>query len=668
VQAANFPDIEPFIQNLSPYEQDFARLEFGRGLDYYLARLEQLSFSGEHVLDAGCGQGQWALALARRFRKVDALDLNPERLALLAALQKAMGLDNITPRPGSIEELPYADNTYDAVFCYGVIMFTNLPRVLAEFHRVLKPGGRVYVCLNADGWNHYLLEERGKDNPALREQARQILYSTYWMRHGRQLAEAYRNESPTSPNWMRLLYRALPRRLLLKLYPPAAYPSRKLFLALGGNIERQLGRDIGRLVRGASPEALPLSKSRAYMPADMVPQLEAAGFTNFCWGHEGRLLFALEHKAPPIYDSYYKGRLNVWEFCAVKPPPTTASALSVLEYVAQHNGVFPPLNMTTPFFIHTPSYYPPHLARHWQSAAKQLGGQEFLARLTAELTQGAVSENERFARLVHFVQRSIFRDPLCQPLNDEGDPPEPLAILLSGRGRCGHCALLLGELLRLAGFPTELIQLPRHVSLTALVEGRWVLAEADAFKNGVIPHNKAGLPLGLEDIENDPLQLDCFPATGWRFQADSRHVIGPRGERYGGYVEAVDWHIRGYVSGYYRPEVAAAPPQIPAITGFTRKNGEIVLEWSASRAESDPLLHYEIFVGTYSRQWQYDDTDDAVLSPLPGDVLQAATTDTRYAFAHSALPLYASIRAIGKRRLENRDIYFWPSKEACLAE
>jgi hypothetical protein len=158
------------------------------------------------------------------------------------------------------------------------------------------------------------------------------------------------------------------------------------------------------------------------------------------------------------------------------------------------------------------------------------------------------------------------------------------------------------------GIRTEGLQFPRHVSLKAFVEGRWVLAEADIFKNGIIPCNKDGRLLGMDDIEVAPLLLDCFPATGWRFQSGSRHLLSPGNRKIQGYVDAMDWHIRGYVSGYFKPEITLAPPRVPEILRFERQGGEIALEWSPSESPSDPLLGYEIFVGSASRNWTDDDT------------------------------------------------------------
>lgn len=58
-----------------------------------------------------------------------------------------------------IDALPYAGESFDAVFCYGVIFLTPWRQSLAELARVLKPGGTLYVNANGLGWYMFLWQE-----------------------------------------------------------------------------------------------------------------------------------------------------------------------------------------------------------------------------------------------------------------------------------------------------------------------------------------------------------------------------------------------------------------------------------------------------------------------------------------------------------------------------
>jgi ubiquinone/menaquinone biosynthesis C-methylase UbiE len=138
----------------------FLRRIYGDGLMKYQDRLQAIGFSEhDHVLDAGCGYGQWSLALAEMNRKVSSCDISSLRIDLLSDLTKNLGVKNIDLRVSGIDIMPYPDACFDAVFCYGVIFLTPWRQSLAELTRVLKPGGKLYVNANGLGWYIFLWQE-----------------------------------------------------------------------------------------------------------------------------------------------------------------------------------------------------------------------------------------------------------------------------------------------------------------------------------------------------------------------------------------------------------------------------------------------------------------------------------------------------------------------------
>ena len=159
---------------LSDDDRRFIRAELSgrRTRAYYRRRLEWLGMAGmDRVLDAGCGMGQWSVALAEGNGHVDAVDINSGRLMIAAQLIDELGVRNCAIRNAPLERLPFEDGRFDGVFCYGVFMFTDMPRSLAEFRRVLRPQGRLYLNANAAGWYAHLLLQR----PAARLSAARML-------------------------------------------------------------------------------------------------------------------------------------------------------------------------------------------------------------------------------------------------------------------------------------------------------------------------------------------------------------------------------------------------------------------------------------------------------------------------------------------------------------
>jgi SAM-dependent methyltransferase len=147
-------------QSIGHNDEMFLQRIYGEGLNKYTERLRAIGFAGhEHVLDAGCGFGQWSLALAGMNQKVSACDISPLRVDFLGNLARELAVPNLDFRVSGIDELPYADDSFDAIFCYGVVFLTPWRKSLMELTRVLKLGGTLYVNANGLGWYMFLWQE-----------------------------------------------------------------------------------------------------------------------------------------------------------------------------------------------------------------------------------------------------------------------------------------------------------------------------------------------------------------------------------------------------------------------------------------------------------------------------------------------------------------------------
>lgn len=109
-------------------------------------------WAGRRVLDLGCGGGFMAEALARRGARVIGLDPALPAVAAGQVHRRAAGLE-VAYLVGRGEALPLAAAALDAVVCVDVLEHVDdLPRLLSEVARVLRPGGLLLFDTVHDGW------------------------------------------------------------------------------------------------------------------------------------------------------------------------------------------------------------------------------------------------------------------------------------------------------------------------------------------------------------------------------------------------------------------------------------------------------------------------------------------------------------------------------------
>ncbi len=102
---------------------------------------------GKSLLDAGCGTGWFSRFWRLAGNRVIALDLSPAMLAEARRRESASAY-----LAGDIERLPLADNGLDICFSNLAVQWCdNLPRALAEFYRVTRPGGLIAFSTLAEG-------------------------------------------------------------------------------------------------------------------------------------------------------------------------------------------------------------------------------------------------------------------------------------------------------------------------------------------------------------------------------------------------------------------------------------------------------------------------------------------------------------------------------------
>jgi len=102
---------------------------------------------GGRVLDAGCGTGQWAVALAERGVRVTGIDLSSEMIRRAEAHAAERGAA-VEWRVGDVSRLPEPFAVYHAIHARVVLQFVpDVAATLREFRRVLRPGGRLLASV-----------------------------------------------------------------------------------------------------------------------------------------------------------------------------------------------------------------------------------------------------------------------------------------------------------------------------------------------------------------------------------------------------------------------------------------------------------------------------------------------------------------------------------------
>ncbi|NCN58635.1 methyltransferase type 11 [Candidatus Roizmanbacteria bacterium CG22_combo_CG10-13_8_21_14_all_38_20] len=101
---------------------------------------------GLKILDAGCGAGA-ALGYLSQYGETIGVDISDEALKFARKRGKVKKAD--------IANLPFKDNSFDLVFCYGVLYHVWVKderKALDEFYRVLKKGGTLLLEEPAYDW------------------------------------------------------------------------------------------------------------------------------------------------------------------------------------------------------------------------------------------------------------------------------------------------------------------------------------------------------------------------------------------------------------------------------------------------------------------------------------------------------------------------------------
>lgn len=150
-QESKKSQVSRMFGRIAPY-YDFLNRLLSAGVDTVWRKQAIRQLQGRQVrtlLDVATGTADLALEASRQLKpeRIVGLDISREMLEIGRSKIARRGLEGLIELiEGDSENLPFADNTFDAVtVAFGVRNYEDLEKGLAEMRRVLKGGGRLVV-------------------------------------------------------------------------------------------------------------------------------------------------------------------------------------------------------------------------------------------------------------------------------------------------------------------------------------------------------------------------------------------------------------------------------------------------------------------------------------------------------------------------------------------
>ena len=114
---------------------------------------DERDLSGKLVLDAGCGSGRFSEIALKLGASLIAVDYSS---AVEASKQNLSAPDKLIVQ-GDLAALPILDQTFDFIYCIGVLQHTSEPaRIVKELLRCLKVGGEMTLTFYENSSWHVL--------------------------------------------------------------------------------------------------------------------------------------------------------------------------------------------------------------------------------------------------------------------------------------------------------------------------------------------------------------------------------------------------------------------------------------------------------------------------------------------------------------------------------
>ena len=138
-------------QTLESIQSDFDRIAlladetWNHTAHYHSFLINQIPVRCRHILEIGCGTGEFSRLLAERAEKVLAIDLSPQMIQF--AKERSKLCSNIDFIEGDVMTYELPDNQFDCIATLTTLHHLPMTDILKNIKKALKPGG-TFVCLD----------------------------------------------------------------------------------------------------------------------------------------------------------------------------------------------------------------------------------------------------------------------------------------------------------------------------------------------------------------------------------------------------------------------------------------------------------------------------------------------------------------------------------------
>jgi SAM-dependent methyltransferase len=607
----------------------------GWSFDYYRQRAINVGFTGlRRVLDVGCGHGHWTCALASLNEEVVGVDIHQHRVQIADELIKDLWIDNARTVVGNAMELPFGDAEFDGLFCYGVFMFLDPLKALAEFRRVLRPGGKLYICTNGPGWwLHLAMRSVLSNRPMARAGWRALI----------------RSKHPGTPT-------SYSKHGVIELLESNGFVDAH---SAGEGELIMCGELSGHVVK-------PVYKAK-FATLDYVIEAVACK----AGGESSTNSTEFFRGFPLLRESQNVSSTENWSY---------------LEFLQRFRA-------DDSDEISNATHFP---RLSWARAVGAgVDRANFLKAIVDICTEGARTETEKIRSLVTFCQRNFYHHFAVQPIEDGVLVQDPVEVLAMRTARCGSSARFLVDLLEVAGFEAGLIAGACHTTAEVFLDGAWRLLDPNLYPPGVHLLEEGGGLLETAKAVNHPELLDrppsyinynavhidafcaAYPRIAAHIEAHLRCAIFPSigyfgrdfaGERVGlvsRYRKLkqidrswTDWTQLQKVEDLRAPALPTMqrPEQVRNVA---LQAG--MLMWSPVRtASSEDRVTYDVHVSPVSRAWSYAAIPHDCTFNVPGNRIRTTINAADISGLTKSGINYVTLIA---RRSDALQAFYLPSEE-----